>query len=395
MIAHAAGLRDDAGVPILLVVDRAPTRTAAAGARGGREPGARRADVDAHRRGAAAPADRRLRTSAPHEAGRGPVRPAAARSAPRRGELGHVAVALTGGEFECCSCSASRPGELVHRETIARTLGRARQRRDPAQRRHARLPHPQEAARRGRRTASRSRPSTAAATCCELARRAERGAKSAALPNGRYERSRPPVGAPAIDVPASILAPMDLVDQLSPRGFDCVCGNLRMAARAVSSVYDRHLAAAGVQSSQMAVLWAVSDAQGMTVKQLAARIAMHETTLIRNLRILEREGWVALKVGSDDRRQRIPSLTRAGRVGVRQGPARLEEGAGGDRRRAGREASRHQPPAGPPHPRRLGRLTTARAAAPWRRFHTSLPLGQARLTPQAHDRRHCGSHQER
>jgi len=122
-----------------------------------------------------------------------------------------------------------------------------------------------------------------------------------------------PCSRPWIDVPASILAPMDLVDQLSPRGFDCLCGNLRMAARAVSSVYDRHLAAAGVQSSQMAVLWAVSNAQGMTVKQLAARIAMHETTLIRNLRVLEREGWVALEVGSEDRRQRIPSLTRAGR----------------------------------------------------------------------------------
>jgi len=105
---------------------------------------------------------------------------------------------------------------------------------------------------------------------------------------------------------------MDLVDKLSPRGFDCVCGNLRMAARAVSSVYDRHLAASGVQASQMAVLWAVSNAQGMTVKELAARIAMHETTLIRNLRVLERQGWVALDVGAD-RRQRIPSLTKAGR----------------------------------------------------------------------------------
>jgi DNA-binding MarR family transcriptional regulator len=106
---------------------------------------------------------------------------------------------------------------------------------------------------------------------------------------------------------------MDLVDQLSRRGLDCICGNLRMAARAVSSVYDRHLAAAGVQASQMAVLWAVSSAGGVTVKELAGRLAMHETTLIRTLRILEREGWVALEVGAD-RRQRIASLTRAGRA---------------------------------------------------------------------------------
>jgi DNA-binding MarR family transcriptional regulator len=106
---------------------------------------------------------------------------------------------------------------------------------------------------------------------------------------------------------------MDLVDRLSPRGFDCVCGNLRMAARAVSSVYDRHLAPSGVQASQMAVLWAVSNAQGMTVKELAECIAMHETTLICNLRVLEREGWVVLSIGAD-RRQRIPSLSRAGRA---------------------------------------------------------------------------------
>jgi DNA-binding MarR family transcriptional regulator len=105
---------------------------------------------------------------------------------------------------------------------------------------------------------------------------------------------------------------MDLVDKLSTRGFECVCGNLRMAARAVSSVYDRHLAPSGVQASQMAVLWAVSNAQGLTVKELAACIAMHETTLIRNLRVLERQGWVELAVG-DDRRQRIASLTRVGR----------------------------------------------------------------------------------
>ena len=114
-------------------------------------------------------------------------------------------------------------------------------------------------------------------------------------------------------VAASILPAMDVVDQLSRRGLDCLCGNLRMAARAVSSVYDRHLAAAGIQSSQMAVLWAVSSADGATVKELAARLAMHETSLIRNLRILEREGWVALEVGTD-RRQRIASLTPAGRA---------------------------------------------------------------------------------
>ena len=173
---------------------------------------------------------------------------------------------------------------------------------------------------------------------------------------------------------------MDLVDQLSPRGFDCVCGNLRMAARAVTSVYDRHLADAGVQRAR----WRCSGRcprRGITVKQLAERIAMHETTLIRNLRILEREGWVALEVGIDDRRQRIPSLTRQGRavfgkalVGWKKAQSEvaglIDEKLPDTNRRLVRLT------------RALERLTAARAAAPWRRIHTSLPLGQARLTPQ-------------
>lgn len=106
---------------------------------------------------------------------------------------------------------------------------------------------------------------------------------------------------------------MDIVDRLSPRGFDCVCGNLRMAARAVTGVYDRHLAASGVLASQMAVLWAVAATPGVTIKQLAGRIAMHETTLIRNVRVLERQGWVSVQTGAD-RRQRIASLTVEGRA---------------------------------------------------------------------------------
>jgi DNA-binding MarR family transcriptional regulator len=106
---------------------------------------------------------------------------------------------------------------------------------------------------------------------------------------------------------------MDIVDQLAPRGFDCVCGNLRMAARAVTGVYDRHLQGAGVSASQMAVLWAVANARGLGVKDLAERISMDETTMIRNLRGLERLGWVVLTVGGD-RRRRLPSLSEEGRA---------------------------------------------------------------------------------
>jgi DNA-binding MarR family transcriptional regulator len=106
---------------------------------------------------------------------------------------------------------------------------------------------------------------------------------------------------------------MNLVDQLARRGYDCVCGNLRMAARAVSSVYDRHLRGAGLQASQMAVLWAVAGLNGASVKKIALKLAMHNTALVRNLRVLEARGWVAIEVGAD-RRQRLVTLTDEGRA---------------------------------------------------------------------------------
>jgi DNA-binding MarR family transcriptional regulator len=105
---------------------------------------------------------------------------------------------------------------------------------------------------------------------------------------------------------------MDLVDKFALHGYDCVCGNLRMASRAVSAVYDRHLRAAGMQASQLAVLWAVAGLHGASAKTIAGKLAMHDTALVRNLRVLERRGWVSIDVGTD-RRQRLVTLTDAGR----------------------------------------------------------------------------------
>jgi len=67
------------------------------------------------------------------------------------------------------------------------------------------------------------------------------------------------------------------IDRYSSRGLECICGNLRMASRAVTSVYDSHLREAGLQASQMAVLWAVAGMPGSGIKDIAKRIAMDES----------------------------------------------------------------------------------------------------------------------
>ena len=118
-------LRDVAGLPLLLVLDRASEelqlRVLEAGASQVLvEPTSMRIVAAQLRRLIDLSHQRLTQESA--EVRFGPLR-----LDPRRASasIGATPVALTAGEFELLLLLASRPGELVHRETIARTLGRS------------------------------------------------------------------------------------------------------------------------------------------------------------------------------------------------------------------------------------------------------------------------------
>ena len=61
------------------------------------------------------------------------------------------------------------------------------------------------------------------------------------------------------------------------------------------------------------MLWAVTGCKRSAIKDVARALAMDETTLLRNLRVLERRDLVAIEIG-EDRRQRMVSLTTEGRA---------------------------------------------------------------------------------
>jgi DNA-binding MarR family transcriptional regulator len=87
---------------------------------------------------------------------------------------------------------------------------------------------------------------------------------------------------------------------------------MRRLARAMSRLYDQHLAAAGLKTTQYSVLAHASRA-ALPVAELADRLGMERTTLTRNLKPLCEAGWVELAAGRDAR-QRIVTLTAAGRA---------------------------------------------------------------------------------
>jgi DNA-binding MarR family transcriptional regulator len=96
----------------------------------------------------------------------------------------------------------------------------------------------------------------------------------------------------------------------------CTCGSLRKASRRISQFYDTALAPVGIKSTQYSILSEVDrgSAQGpVTMCELATAMVMDRSTLGHNLKPLERDDLVVLRLSIDDRRKRYVELTKKGR----------------------------------------------------------------------------------
>ena len=93
----------------------------------------------------------------------------------------------------------------------------------------------------------------------------------------------------------------------------CTCFNTRKAARSVTEFYDRALAPSGVTAPQFTLLGAITMLGPGPIMRLAENLALDRTTLTRNLKILQKQGWVTLTPG-EDRRERVVSLTETGKA---------------------------------------------------------------------------------
>ncbi|KJV26135.1 MarR family winged helix-turn-helix transcriptional regulator [Luteibacter yeojuensis] len=105
----------------------------------------------------------------------------------------------------------------------------------------------------------------------------------------------------------------------SSRPYLCNCGALRKASRRVSRLYDEALAPIGLGSSQHTLLVEISrweGSQAPTLWELAESMVMDRTTIARNLKPLERDGYVAIRPSKTDRRSKLVSLTAAGTAKV-------------------------------------------------------------------------------
>ncbi|HEY6330460.1 MAG TPA: MarR family winged helix-turn-helix transcriptional regulator [Blastocatellia bacterium] len=97
----------------------------------------------------------------------------------------------------------------------------------------------------------------------------------------------------------------------------CACNKVRKAARAITRVYDEALRPSGLRVTQFGILGITSALQPVTVTRLADETVTDRTTLTRNLRLLEKLGFIKINEGKD-RRERVVVLTSEGRGALKR-----------------------------------------------------------------------------
>lgn len=96
-----------------------------------------------------------------------------------------------------------------------------------------------------------------------------------------------------------------------PPDLGCACATVRRVARQVTKLYDDQLRGVGIEAAQFALLSTLKRHGPCSQATLGRPHALDKTTVSRNLRILERNGWITA-VPTTDRRERHVGLTVEG-----------------------------------------------------------------------------------
>src|SRR5260221_5811465 len=99
----------------------------------------------------------------------------------------------------------------------------------------------------------------------------------------------------------------------SAESLTCYCTAVREAAKHLSRLYDSYLSNVGLSVTQFTILRLLYNHGKVTIAELAGALVTDRSAMGRNLKPLEREGLISVKVGTADRRERTVVLTEAGR----------------------------------------------------------------------------------
>lgn len=95
-------------------------------------------------------------------------------------------------------------------------------------------------------------------------------------------------------------------------GINCVGYQFRKTARVLNRIFDKSFEKEGITSHQFSMMCALAALEKMSVKELTLEIMAERTTLVRNLQIAEKEGFVKTISGSNSRKE-LWTLTEKGK----------------------------------------------------------------------------------
>ena len=93
---------------------------------------------------------------------------------------------------------------------------------------------------------------------------------------------------------------------------NCVCFNLRWVTRAVTQFYDAEMRRHGIRPTQGSILSSLQAKDSWNMAELSDWLGMDRTTLVRNLRPLQRDGLVQISGGGHGNRVEL-AITAKGR----------------------------------------------------------------------------------
>ncbi len=97
----------------------------------------------------------------------------------------------------------------------------------------------------------------------------------------------------------------------------CMGMHVRRASRIMTKVYDSALRPVGLVLNQFTLLVAIHLVESTPITRLAQELFTDQTTLTRNLKLLEKRGLVEINPG-EDRRVKLVSLTTEGETVLAQ-----------------------------------------------------------------------------
>src|SRR6266446_5692725 len=98
---------------------------------------------------------------------------------------------------------------------------------------------------------------------------------------------------------------------------NCVCFNLRWVTRVVTQFFDAEMRRHGIRPTQRSILLALNAKESWSMAELSDWLGMDRTTLVRNLRPLQRDGLSQAIGGGRGGRVEL-SITAKGRKKIKE-----------------------------------------------------------------------------